>query len=190
MQRNNLATRYIEKISPALMAELNIKNRFSVPAVKKIVINVGVGRLSQQPHFGDKLLPEISKEISLITGQKPAPRMSKKSIAGFKVREGQVVGMQATLRGKSMYDFLGRLINLVLPRTRDFRGVDLKSVDQHGNLTIGLGDQYVFPEISAETSTVNFGMEITIVTTARNRNYAIALYKAFGIPFKKINQHG
>jgi len=185
MQRNNLATRYSEKIVPALMAELNIKNRHSVPAIKKIVINVGVGRLSQQPHFGDKLLPEISKEISIITGQKPAPRLSKKSIAGFKVREGQIVGMQVTLRGKIMYDFLGRLINLVLPRTRDFRGIDVKSIDSHGNLTVGLGDQYVFPEISAETSIVNFGMEITIVNSAKNRANAIALYRAIGVPLKK-----
>jgi len=185
MQRYNLATQYSEKISPTLAKQFKYSSKMAVPKLEKVVVNVGLGRMSQLPHFGDKLLPEVTKELSIITGQKPAIRKAKKSIAGFKVREGATVGLQSTLRGSRMYDFVGRLINLVLPRTRDFRGVDTKSIDGRGNLTIGIREQYVFPEISPETSKVNFGMEITVVTTAKNKEEAMELYRAFGFPFKK-----
>lgn len=153
---------------------------------EKAVVNVGVGRLSSQPNFEDKVLPEIQKELSTITGQKASPRAATKSIAGFKLRAGTVVGLKVTLRGERMISFLNRLARITLPRVRDFRGIDLKSVDKNGNLTIGLKEQVVFPEIVPETSRVNFGIEVTIVPkVARSRDHAIEMYRAIGIPFKK-----
>ncbi|HEY4499752.1 MAG TPA: 50S ribosomal protein L5 [Candidatus Paceibacterota bacterium] len=153
---------------------------------EKAVVNIGVGRLSSQPNFEDKVLPEIQKELSTITGQKPSPRLAAKSIAGFKLRAGTVVGLKVTLRGERMVSFLNRLVRITLPRVRDFRGIDLKSVDKNGNLTIGIKEQVVFPEIVPETSRVNFGMEITVVPkVVKSREQVIATYRAIGIPFKK-----
>ena len=156
-----------------------------IPKIEKMVVNVGIGRLSQQPNFEDKVMPELTKEIALITGQKPAITKAKKSISGFKIREGQTVGLKVTLRHRRMSDFLERLIKIVLPRLRDFRGIDLKSVDSGGNLTIGLREQMVFPEINPEISKVDFGMEISIVSNAKNKEEAVALYRSLGIPLKK-----
>ncbi|KKU15327.1 MAG: 50S ribosomal protein L5 [Parcubacteria group bacterium GW2011_GWB1_45_9] len=153
--------------------------------LEKIVVNVGVGRLSQAPNFSDKILPEIDKELALITGQKPSPRGAKQSIAGFKIRAGNVVGLKVTLRGKRMRDFLSRLVNIALPRVRDFRGVDLKNVDKSGNLSIGFREHSVFPEINLETSRVNFGLEVTLVPKIRIREKAIEAYRQLGVPFKK-----
>jgi len=155
--------------------------------LEKIVINVGLGRLRQQSgNFDEKALPEIMKELALITGQKSAPRQAKKSIAGFKIREGDIVGVQTTLRGKRMEDFLKRLIGFVLPRVRDFRGIELKNVDAVGNLNIGFREQLVFPEISADKSKVNFGLQVTIVTVLKNRDEAIDFYRSIGVPLKKL----
>ena len=153
--------------------------------LEKIVVNVGVGRLSQAPNFSDKILPEIDKELALIAGQKPSPRGAKQSIAGFKIRAGNVVGLKVTLRGKRMRDFLSRLVNIALPRVRDFRGVDLKNVDKSGNLSIGFREHSVFPEINLETSRVNFGLEVTLVPKIRIREKAIEAYRQLGVPFKK-----
>lgn len=153
--------------------------------IEKVVVNVGVGRLSGQPNFAEKVLPELVKEISMITGQKPAPRSAKKSIAGFKLRTGTVVGLQTTLRGKRAEDFLNRLVNIALPRVKDFRGIDLKSVDSSGNLTLGFKEHLVFPEVVSDISRVNFGLEVTLVPKERNRTVAADLYKSLGIPFKK-----
>ncbi|NCO15381.1 50S ribosomal protein L5 [Candidatus Wolfebacteria bacterium CG18_big_fil_WC_8_21_14_2_50_39_7] len=153
--------------------------------IEKIVINVGVGRLSQQPNFEDKVLPELMKEMALIAGQKPAITKAKKSISGFKVREGQTVGLKVTLRYQRMSDFLERLIKIVFPRLRDFRGIDLKNIDSNGNLTVGLREQTVFPEINPEISKVDFGLEISIVSNAKNKEEAVALYRSLGIPLKK-----
>ncbi len=155
--------------------------------LEKIVINVGLGRLRQQSNFEDKFLPEIVKELALITGQKPSPRQAKKSIAGFKIRAGDIVGLQVTLRGKRMEDFLTRLISFVLPRVRDFRGLDLNSVDAGGNLNIGFKEQFVFPEISADKSKVNFGLQVTIVTVLESKDEAIDFYRLVGVPLKKSN---
>lgn len=158
----------------------------SVPAnqIEKIVINIGLGRLRQQSQFEEKILPEITKEMSLITGQKPAPCPAQKSIAGFKVRAGETVGLKTTLRGKRAADFLNRLINIVLPRVKDFRGITLKKIDGGGNLSIGLDDYLVFPEIEAEKSKVDFGLETTIIPKIKNREKAMELYKEKGIPLK------
>ena len=162
------------------MQKDNFKN------LEKIVINIGIGRLSATPNFEDKLLPEIMKEISIITGQKSAERAAKKSIAGFKLRAGTTVGLKTTLRGKRMKDFLNKLVNVTLPRVRDFRGIDLKSLDKNGNLNIGIKEHWVFPEIIQETSKANFGMEITIVPRfAKDKERAIKLYRELGIPLKK-----
>ena len=161
------------------MAKENYKN------LEKIVVNAGIGRLSSQPNFEDKVLPELMKELSLITGQKPATRSAKVSIAGFKLRAGTIIGLKVTLRGKKMAEFLKRLTRSALPRVRDFRGLKIESVDKSGNLTIGLKEQLIFPEISPETSKVTFGIEITLVPKVRDRDRTVALYKELGIPFSK-----
>jgi len=155
------------------------------PTLDKIVVNSGIGRLSQQPNFEDKILPEVMKEFALITGQKPAPRRARLSIAGFKLRSGTTIGLKATLRGRRMSQFLERLTKVALPRVRDFRGVDLKNIDRNGNLTIGIKEHIVFPEISPETSRYDFGLEVTVVPRFRNREKAIGLYRDLGVPLKK-----
>lgn len=164
--------------------ELGYQNDLDIPKLEKIVVNVGIGKLSQQPNFEDKILPEVIKELSLITGQKPFICKAKKSIAGFKVRAGQIVGLKVTLRRQKMKDFLSRLVNIALPRVRDFKGINLKSIDGKGNLTIGIKEHTVFPEINPETSKVDFGLEISIVSNAKNREEAIELYRELGIPLK------
>ncbi|MBI2037189.1 MAG: 50S ribosomal protein L5 [Candidatus Liptonbacteria bacterium] len=152
--------------------------------IEKVVVNCGVGRMSQQPQFEEKLLPEIVKDIAAITGQKPQLRAAKKSIAGFKLRMGQTVGLRATLRGKRASDFVQRLVHAVLPRVRDFRGLPLSNVDRDGNLTLGIREHIVFPEISPEHTKVSFGFEVTIVPTLRDRDRALEFYKTLGIPLQ------
>ncbi len=153
--------------------------------LEKIVINTGIGRLSTTPGFAEKILPEIIRDMAAITGQKPAIRPAKKSISGFKTREGMIVGLKATLRRKLMVDFLDKLIKAVLPRIRDFRGINLKNVDENGNLTIGIKEHIVFPEINPENTKV-FGLQATIVPkTVKGREQAIQLYKKLGLPLKK-----
>ena len=159
--------------------------KFNEKKLDKIVINVGIGRLSQQPNFEEKILPEVANELALITGQKPAVTRAKKSIAGFKTRAGQIVGLKVTLRKKRMFDFLERLSKIVLPRLRDFRGIKLSNIDAGGNLTIGMKEQVVFPEINPEISKINFGMEITIVSNVRDHDKAVELYRALNVPLKK-----
>ncbi len=154
-------------------------------AIEKIVVNTGLGRASQQAQFEDKILPEIEKELATIVGQKPSRRQAKKSIAGFKSRAGQIIGLAATLRGSRMNDFLERLVNLVLPRVKDFRGLSEKNVDANGNLNIGLKEQSVFPEIDLEKSKMTFGIQITIVPRKKERDAAIAFYRRYGVPLKK-----
>lgn len=167
------------------MKKFGFKNELSSPRFEKVVINVGLGRMSQQPNFEDKILPEIMKDLGMITGQHPKTAPAKKSIAGFKSREGQIVGMISTLRGKMMYDFIERLIKVAFPRIRDFRGIELKNVDKNGILSVGLRENVVFPEINTETARYNFGLEITIVPTIKKREEAIELYRLTGIPLKK-----
>ncbi len=154
----------------------------------KIVVNTGVGRMAtSNAHFDEKVLPEIIAEFKAVTGQKPALRHAVKSIAGFKLRQGTVVGMNATLRGKRMRDFLERLNAIVLPRVRDFRGIPLKNIDANGNCTIGIREHTAFPEIVPENSKVDFGMEVTLVLKVQDKNKekAAALYHALGVPLQK-----
>ena len=153
--------------------------------LEKIVVSVGVGKMrANNAQFEDKVLPELMKELAMIVGQKPATRKVKKSIAAFKTREGDVVGVVTTLRGKKMDDFLVRLINVALPRVRDFRGINTTNLDSRGNLTIGIKEHTVFPEINPENSKANFGLEITLVAGTKNKEEGLALLSAFGFPFR------
>jgi large subunit ribosomal protein L5 len=176
----NKSENYKKKIIPILQKELGIKNILALPRVEKVVINAGLGRALKD----EKFLEVALKDLALITGQKPKTTLAKKSIANFKIRGGMIIGATVTLRGQRMYDFISRLINIALPRTRDFRGINVKSLDKNHNLTIGVKEHIVFPEIKGEEVRNIFGFEITIVVKAKNRNEAITLYKALGFPMK------
>ncbi|MBI5401536.1 50S ribosomal protein L5, partial [Candidatus Wolfebacteria bacterium] len=152
MKDLKLKEKYNKEIVVKMKEKFGYKNNLAVPRLEKIVVNLGVGRMSQQQNFSDKILPELIKDFAFITGQKPKSAPAKKSIAGFKIRQGQIVGLVATLRGNRAHDFMDKLIKIVFPRVRDFRGVDLKNVDKNGILSIGFKEHVVFPEISSETS--------------------------------------
>lgn len=171
---------YKKEVVPALRKEFSYKNLMEVPRLEKIVINVGMGEAIANV----KMLDAAVKEISLITGQKPLLTKAKKSIAGFKLREGMPIGCKVTLRGDRMYEFLERLLNVALPRIRDFRGVSGKSFDGNGNYTLGLKEQLIFPEIKYDEIMAAHGMDITIVTTARTNEEAKALLRLLGMPFR------
>jgi large subunit ribosomal protein L5 len=153
--------------------------------LEKIVVSTGLGRMRNLPQFEDKLLPEIAADFAVITGQKPAPRAAKKSIASFKVREGEIVGLATTLRGQRMKDFFDRVVNIALPRVRDFRGIDLKQFDEHGNVSIGFKDHTIFPEINPEQSRTIFGVEVTMVANTTSKEEGIILFRSLGLPLKK-----
>ncbi len=152
--------------------------------LEKIVVNIGAGKLRNQPNFDEKVVPELIAAIATITGQKPAPRKAKKSIASFKLREGEVVGFQVTIRRARMELFLKRLIEVVFPRVKDFRGLEVTNVDEHGNLNVGFKDQFVFPEINIEKSRLTFGVQVTCVSKTKDRDEAIAFYRSVGVPLK------
>jgi large subunit ribosomal protein L5 len=173
---------YTDEIRPALMKEFGFNNPMQAPKIDKIVINIGVGRESAD---APKVVDFAVDHLTQIAGQKPIVTKSKKAIAGFKLRENRPIGVKVTLRGKRMYDFLYRLIHLALPRVRDFRGVPADAFDGRGNYTLGLREQIIFPEIEYDKIDKVRGMEITIVTTARNDDQGRALLKEFGMPFKK-----
>ena len=179
-ERPRLRTRFDKEVAPALAKELELANAMAVPRLNKIVVNMGVGEATQNA----KVLDPAVNELGQITGQKPVVTRAKKSIAAFKVREGQAIGAMVTLRGDRMYEFLDRLVNIVLPRVRDFKGVSTKSFDGRGNFTLGLHDQLIFPEISYEKVSNLKGMNVTIVTTAANDNQARLLLKHLGMPFR------
>jgi len=151
----------------------------------KVVINVGCGRTSQMQNFEEKILPEIRKDIASLSGQSAQIRRATKSIAGFKIREGQIVGVRSTLRGQKMVDFFERLVKIVLPRVRDFAGLELKNVDHGGALNIGLKEHMVFPEIDPDTTNHFFPMQITIVPKIKDREAALEMYRSLGVPLKK-----
>ena len=175
-----LRVRFDQEIKPALMKEFDFNNPMAVPHLHKIVVNIGMGEATQNA----KLLDPAVNELGQITGQKPVVTRAKKSIAAFKVREGMPIGAMVTLRGDRMYEFFDRLVNIVLPRVRDFRGVSTKSFDGRGNYTIGLHDQLIFPEIDYAKVDKLKGMNVTIVTTARDDNQARLLLKHLGMPFR------
>jgi len=176
-----LKERFNKEIAPALAKELGASNPMAVPRLHKVVVNMGVGEATQNA----KLLDPLVRDLTEIAGQKPVVTKAKKSIAAFKVREGMSIGAMVTLRGDRMYEFLDRLINIALPRVRDFRGVSTKSFDGRGNYTLGLRDQLIFPEIDYAKVDKLKGMNVTIVTTARDDNQARALLKHLGMPFRQ-----
>jgi large subunit ribosomal protein L5 len=153
--------------------------------VEKIVIDAGVGRLGQQPNFEEKTLVQVMRDLAAMTGQKPEIRRAKISIAGFKLREGQIVGLRTTLRREKMVDFFERLITIVLPRVRDFNGLEHSAIDQGGTLNVGIREHQVFPEISPEQSPVSFSIGVSVVPKKKNRAVAVAKYAEFGVPMKK-----
>jgi large subunit ribosomal protein L5 len=179
-ERPRLRTRFDKDVAPVLLKELDLKNSMAVPRLIKIVVNMGMGEATQNSKIHDPAVNELGQ----ITGQKPIVTKAKKSIAAFKVREGQAIGAMVTLRGDRMYEFFDRLVSLVLPRVRDFKGVSTKSFDGRGNYTIGLHDQLIFPEISYEKVDKQKGMNVTIVTTAADDNQARTLLKHLGMPFR------
>ncbi len=179
-ERPRLRSKFEKEVAPVLLKELELTNTMAVPRLNKIVVNMGMGEATQN----SKILDPAVNELGLITGQKPIITKAKKSIAAFKVREGQAIGTMVTLRGDRMYEFFDRLVNIVLPRVRDFRGVSTKSFDGRGNYTLGLHDQLIFPEISYEKVDKQKGMNVTIVTTAANDNQARMLLKHLGMPFR------
>ncbi len=152
---------------------------------EKVVVDAGVGRLSQTANFEDKTLLQISRDIAAMTGQKAQIRKAKKSIAGFKIREGQIVGLRVTLRKEKMVDFFERLVTIVLPRVRDFNGLELSNVDHGGTLNLGVREQVVFPEISPEQSPVAFSIGVSIVPKRKSREKSLEVLKKLGVPLKK-----
>ena len=178
---SRLHTRYNEEVAPALLKTLGLSNVMEVPKLDKIIVNMGVGEASQN----SKLMDAAAKDLEIITGQKPTIRKAKNSEAGFKLREGQAIGAKVTLRREAMYDFLDRLVSVVLPRVRDFEGISGKAFDGRGNYSLGLTDQLVFPEIEYDKVEKLFGMSITIVSSAKTDEQGKALLEAFGMPFKK-----
>jgi large subunit ribosomal protein L5 len=179
-ERPRLRSKFEKEVAPALLKELELNNAMAVPRLNKIVVNMGMGEATQN----SKVLDPAVNELGQITGQKPIITKAKKSIAAFKVREGQAIGTMVTLRGDRMYEFFDRLVNIVLPRVRDFKGVSTKSFDGRGNYTLGLHDQLIFPEILYEKVDKQKGMNVTIVTTAANDNQARMLLKHLGMPFR------
>jgi large subunit ribosomal protein L5 len=176
-----LRDRYVKEVRPALMKEFNLENPMAAPKLEKIVVNMGVGDATQNA----KLIDPAATEIGQIAGQKPVITKARKSIAAFKVREGMPIGVMVTLRGDRMYEFFDRLVNVALPRVRDFRGVPTKSFDGRGNFTLGVRDQLIFPEIDYAKVEKLKGMNITIVTSAGNDDQARALLKHMGMPFRQ-----
>jgi large subunit ribosomal protein L5 len=179
--RPRLKVRYETELRAALLEQLGLSNVMLAPRMEKIVINMGVGRAVQQP----SLLEGAVKDLTLITGQKPVVTVAKKSIAGFKLREGNAIGAKVTLRGDRMWEFFDRLVSLAIPRIRDFRGLPVKGFDGRGNYTFGVTEQLIFPEVDYDKIDAPRGMDITIVTTARTNAEGRALLDAFGFPFRK-----
>ena len=172
---------YNEEIAPTLMKKFNYKSTMEIPKVEKIVINMGVGEAARDSKF----IEAAVKDLELISGQKPVITKARKSIAGFKIREGQEIGAKVTLRGEQMYNFMEKLIKISLPRVRDFRGVSNKAFDGKGNYTLGIKEQIIFPEIEYDQVLKVRGMDIVFATTAKTNEEALELLSGFGMPFRK-----
>ncbi len=172
--------KYQEEVVPALKAELGLANDLAVPKLEKVVVGVGLGQGLRDPRFNEV----AESALVRITGQRPIKTLAKKSIAAFKVRQGMTVGLKVTLRGQRMWDFVDKLVNITLPRLRDFRGLEAKSLDGSGNLTIGFKENLAFPEIKSDEVEKIHGLEVTVVTTAKNNQEGLALLKRLGFPIK------
>jgi len=178
---NRMQERYNNEVVPALRKAFDLKNIMEVPRIEKVVVNIGAGEALDNP----KALESAVADLTTVTGQKPVMTKARKSIANFKLREGRLIGTKVTLRGDRMWAFLDRLMSTALPRVRDFRGVSANSFDGRGNYTLGLRDQLIFPEIEYDKIDKLRGMEVTIVTTAKNDDQARALLQLLGMPFSK-----
>jgi large subunit ribosomal protein L5 len=176
-----LLERYQKEITPRLAERFGRKNRHSLPRLQKIVVNMGVGKALQDKNR----MEQSAEQLGQITGQRPQITRAKQAISGFRLREGQEIGCRVTLRGRRMYEFLDRLISIALPRIRDFRGVNPKSFDGHGNYSLGLSEQMVFPEIDPDKVTFTQGMDITFVTSTNSDDEARELLRNFGMPFRE-----
>lgn len=174
--------KYRKEVVPAMRERFGYKSIMAAPKIEKVVINAGFGRKAVVRETG--AIEKIEKDLAKLTGQKPAVRRAKKSISGFKVRQGVGIGMVVTLRGKRMYDFIDRLISTALPRSRDFRGLSPNSFDKHGNLNIGVKEHNIFPEVTYESLKDIFGLEVTVVTTAKSKEEGMELLKLMGFPVK------
>ena len=179
--KNRLQQKYAEVVAPALLQKYGYSSTMQIPALAKVVINIGVGEATSN----SKMLDDAAAELALITGQKPVIAKAKKSIASFKLREGQAIGCKVTLRGVRMYEFLDKLISIALPRVRDFRGVNKNAFDGRGNYTLGVKEQLIFPEIDYDKVSKIRGMDIVIVTTAGTDAEAYSLLELLGMPFQK-----
>ena len=178
---NRLKEKYLKEVVPSLKEKYNYKSIMEVPKLEKIVINMGVGEAS----VDSKFMEAAVKDLELIAGQKPVVTKARKSIAGFKIREGQTIGAKVTLRGENMYNFMEKLIKIALPRVRDFRGVSKTAFDGKGNYTLGVKEQIIFPEIEYDQILKLRGMDIVFVTTAKTNEEAFELLSGFGMPFRK-----
>ncbi|MFH1321587.1 MAG: 50S ribosomal protein L5 [Bacteroidota bacterium] len=176
----NLKKKYKENVIPALLQQFNYKTTTQVPRLEKVCLNQGVGDAVADK----KLIESAIDEITLITGQKAVPTISKKDISNFKLRKGMTIGVRVTLRGNKMYEFVERLVSIAIPRTRDFSGISTKSFDRRGNYTLGIKEQIIFPEIDLDKVNNITGMDITFVTSAKTDKEALALLKELGLPFK------
>jgi large subunit ribosomal protein L5 len=184
VERPRLRVRYDTELRAQLKDTLGLRNIMEVPRFEKIVLNMGVGKATQQP----SLLEGAVRDLEQITGQKPVVTKARNSIAGFKLREGNAIGAKVTLRGDRMWEFFDRLVSIAIPRIRDFRGLPANAFDGHGNYTFGVTEQLIFPEIDYDKIDTTRGMDITIVTTARTNAEGRALLDAFGFPFKREGQ--
>ncbi len=174
---------YLKKVVPELIKKFNYQNKMAVPKIEKVVVNSGLSRGTTEKN--SKYVDMVTKTVAQITGQQPVKNLAKKSIAGFKIREGMPVGISTTLRGPKMYDFIDKLVNIALPRIRDFRGLKRQSIDQQGNLSIGLKEQVVFPEINQESLEATHGLQVVITTTTQSKEKALELFRLLGFPFRK-----
>jgi len=179
---------YKKIVIPEMKKEYHIDNDFGVPRITKAVINIGIGRLAASAKNNKELIKRISDALAMITGQKPSVRSAKKSIASFKTREGMPIGLKVTLRGKRMEDFIYKFVNLTIPRIRDFWGIPLKNIDETGNLNYGIKESNVFPEAESIQNIPSFGLEITFVTSTKNREQSIKLYQLLNFPLWQKNQ--
>ena len=181
MMLPRLQEQYRKNVVPALQKQFGIKNVMAVPKIKKVTVNTGIGRMLKD----NKAVEKAERDLALLAGQKPVFRKAKKSISSFKVRQGMPVGLSVTIRGKRMYDFLDRLISIALPMSKDFRGIELKNIDAHGNLNLGVREHNIFPEVTYETLKDIFGLQVTVTTNAKNREQGIELFRQLGFPIKK-----
>jgi len=176
-----LKKKFLKEAGNKMKEEFGYKNFLAIPKIEKISVNVGLSRATSSPNFTEEVLKDLAK----ITGQKPVKNKAKKAIAGFKIRAGQEVGASVTLRGERMWDFLDKLVWVSIPRIRDFQGISQRNIDEQGNLSLGFKEQTVFPEILVDEVAVNFGLQVNIKTTAKNKKEGLRLFQLLGFPFKQ-----